>query len=96
LSGVVDGRLLRGAVRAVRRRASAGRALELLLPEELAAAARVEGLDGGTLTVSVADPASWEQMRRRRGALCRQLGSTVPGLRELRVTLMPQRDPRAG
>ena len=85
-SGPAQGRLLRTAARSLRRRAAAEEALGSMLPGHLLEVTRVQALEQGTLTLSVSDRASWEQMRRRMPRLRKDLAAMVPGVRQVRIT----------
>ena len=88
-SGLTQGRLLRTAARSLRRRAAAEEALGSMLPGDLLEVTRVQALEQGTLTLSVSDQASWEQMRRCMPRLRKDLAAMVPSLRQLRITPPP-------
>jgi hypothetical protein len=94
--GALEGRLLRAAGRTLRRRVAAEAALQAILPDGLLKLTRVEGLEQGTLTVTVADQAGWRELRRLTPQLRTQLARVVPGFRQLRARPAPPAGPLGG
>ncbi len=95
-SGVIEGRLLRSAMRNLRQRAAVERALEATLPGELLRATSIEGFEQGTLTISASDDGGRAQLQRSIGRLRKQLIGVVPGVRQVRVAPAPQAEARDG
>ncbi len=89
-SGVVEGRLLRAAVRSLRQRAAAEQVLERVLPSELLEVTSIEAFNRGTLTVSVAGGVEQARLRRSIGRLQKELVGVVPGLRRVQVAPVPR------
>ena len=89
-SGVAEGRLLRAAVRNLRRRAAAEQVLERVLPSELLEATSIEALDQGTLTVRVSGGVERARLSRSIGRLRKKLVGAVPGVRRVRVAPAPR------
>ena len=79
------GQLLRLAAERLHQREHARRALERLLQPSWLAVLDVVGIAEATLVVATSDLMVYEQLRRRRAQLQRELARQLPAIRRLRV-----------
>ena len=79
---------LREAARSVKRRAQAQRIIEQTFPAGWLAEIRIESFEQGKLLIAVNNPAIRERIRRQTPSLERQMIHGIPGLRQLRVSLV--------
>ncbi len=80
--------LLRSAARQAKLLGAASEAWERTAPRCAEGATRVMGFAEGRLLIAVADAPTAHHLRQEAGRLKSQLGSLLPGLRELRFAVM--------